>query len=135
MGRGESPSLVGNGLERVLQTKLQLAHGNATKQAADDAKARVGGGRRLAGNLRALQDVGIGFSEVRMVQNIESFHPELNLVMLVVGHAPVLVYFGVNAEKSRGDRGVSSDIAECSGSVFDVGATVPPARSALIGSG
>src|SRR5258706_11404206 len=100
MGRGERPSPVKNCLKRILQTELQLAHGDATCQAVNSAKSEVGGGRRLTGSYSAVQDAGLGSSKVRMVQCIESFRTELHLVMFVVGHAEVLVYFGVDSVNS-----------------------------------
>ena len=102
-------------LKRVLQAELQLAHGDATCQGADDTKPPVGGVRWLAGDWRACQNVGAGLSEVRMVECIERFRAELKLVVLIVGHAEVFVYFGVDGDNSRCDESVSSYIAELPG--------------------
>jgi hypothetical protein len=60
---------------------LQLAHRDASGQAIDGAKTKVGSSGRLAGSYSACQDVWAGLSEVRMVQQIERFHTQLELMM------------------------------------------------------
>ena len=81
----------------------------------------------MAGDSSARQDVGFGPAKVRMIQHIERFQTELKLVMFVIGHAEVLVHFGVDGENSRSDRRVSSDIAKTPARGFDEGgAVVPP---------
>src|ERR1700694_1059181 len=85
-------------LERILQPKLQLAHGDRcrkpiqlTSQAANSSKTLVSRGQRLARKWRARQDVAVGCSPIRTVQQIERFRTELKLMTFLVRHAEVLV--------------------------------------------
>ncbi len=134
MGRGPNcpPPATKTMSERILQPKLQLAHGDARSQAVDCAKTLMGSVRRRARKWCARQDVAVGSSPVRMVQYIERFRPELKLMMFVVGHNEVFVYFGVDGENSRSDGGVSSDTAELSHRCFDEGGTVVPPRGVRV---
>src|SRR5215831_19067712 len=79
--------------ERILHSELQLAHGDAKCQGVDDTETQVGR-IRLARNCRARLNTPIGTSPVRMVQQVERFRTELNLMCFLVWHAEVLVYFG-----------------------------------------
>ena len=93
--------------EGILESKLQLAHGDTKSQLVDDAKALVSRIRRRARKWRARQNVPIGSIKVRMVQHIKGFRTELKLMTLLVGHAEVLVYFGIERENPRRNCGVS----------------------------
>jgi len=91
------------------------------------------GVRRRALIRRARQDIAAGSSEIRMVQNVERFGSELNLVAFFVGHAEILVDFSVDAEGSRGEGGVSSDIAELPRRGHDEGGTGVPSVWVWVG--
>ena len=119
--------------ERILQPKLQLAHGDsggiaatAAGQGVDSAKALVGRIRRRTGICRARQDIVAGAAEVRMVQQIERFRAELKLVTFFVRQAEVFVYFAVDRENSWSEGRVASDVAELCERCYDEGCTVVP---------
>ena len=100
--------------EGILESKLQLAHGDTKSQLVDDAETLVSGIRRRARKWSALQNVRDGSIKIRMVQHIKGFRTELKLMTLLVGHADVLVYFGVDGENPGSEYRVSSDIPELS---------------------
>lgn len=71
--------------------------------------------RRLAGNGSSRQDVRLGLPPVRVIEQIERFHAELKLVMFVVGHADVFVYFGRDRDFLQ--RRAKSEVAAAAGSI------------------
>src|SRR5262249_53122095 len=97
------------------------------RQAGDGAKTLMRRVRRRTGNGRARENVRVRSSKVRMVQYVERFGPELNLMTFVVGHHEGFVYFSVEGINSRSDRCVSPDIAELSRRGFNESGTVVPA--------
>src|SRR5262249_53254662 len=72
-------------------------------------------------------------AKIGMVQQIESFHPQLKLMTLVVGHLEVFVYFSVDGEDSRSNRRVSSYVAELAERSFhERGPVIPAVRVRIV---
>ena len=62
-----------------------------------------------------------------MVQGVEGLQPELQNVVIVEGHAELLVHLGIEVDDARTLDGIPPDIAEESGRRLGKGRGVQPA--------
>ena len=112
-----------SGLERVFQSQLDLAH--AGGRARNHSEVLMGGRAWHSGLRRPRQNVQIRHLPVRVVKNVKSLKPELEHVALLIRHAELLVYLGVESDDSRTHNSTAPGIAELSGRSFGKGSQAP----------